>query len=47
MSDEWIQTISDRYIELYEAVTGEAFKPEPLSEDETYQQLVDAIYKYR
>ncbi len=25
MSDEWVQTISERYIELYEKITGEAF----------------------
>ncbi len=27
MSDEWIQTISNRYIELYEKVIGEEFVP--------------------
>ena len=27
MSDEWIKTISDRYIELYEHVTGMQFVP--------------------
>jgi phosphoribosylaminoimidazole-succinocarboxamide synthase len=47
MTDEWIQTISNRYIELFEAVTGEAFNPEPLSEEETYQRIVDAIYQYK
>jgi phosphoribosylaminoimidazole-succinocarboxamide synthase len=25
MSDEWINQISDRYIELYETVTGQSF----------------------
>lgn len=34
MSDEWIDTISRRYIELYEKVIGEKFVPEPLSDDE-------------
>ena len=30
MSEEWLQTISDRYIELYEKVTGKKFeKPAP------------------
>ncbi len=28
MSDEWLQTISQRYIELYEKVTGKTFAPE-------------------
>ena len=26
MSDEWVQQISDRYIELFEKVTGEKFE---------------------
>ena len=25
MSDEYIETVSDRYIELYENITGETF----------------------
>lgn len=29
MSDEWVNEISDRYIELYEKVTGEAFVKHP------------------
>lgn len=43
MSDEWVQTISGRYIELYEKVIGEAFKPEPLSDEEIYQRTVDSL----
>jgi phosphoribosylaminoimidazole-succinocarboxamide synthase len=39
MSDEWIQTISKRYIELYEQIIGEAFKPESKTEAETYQLI--------
>ena len=39
MSEEWIQTISKRYIELYEQIIGEAFKPDPKSETETYQLI--------
>ena len=35
MSDEWVQTISKRYIELYEKVTGKTFVPQPLSNEET------------
>ena len=34
MSDEWITTISNRYIELYEKVIGEKFVPQPLSDEE-------------
>jgi phosphoribosylaminoimidazole-succinocarboxamide synthase len=47
MTDEWIETISKRYIELFEAVTGQPFNAEPLSEDVTYQQIVDSIYKHK
>ena len=46
MSDEWVKTISDRYIELYEKVIGEPFKPEELSADETYQRITAALEKY-
>lgn len=45
MKDEWVQTISDRYIELYEKVIGQSFRPEPLSEEETYQRVVEALEK--
>jgi phosphoribosylaminoimidazole-succinocarboxamide synthase len=37
MSEEWIQTISKRYIELYEQIIGKPFKPESKSEAETFQ----------
>ncbi|MBZ4191147.1 phosphoribosylaminoimidazolesuccinocarboxamide synthase [Niabella beijingensis] len=43
MSDEWIQTISNRYIELYEKVIGEAFKPEVLGDEELYERIVKAL----
>ena len=43
MSDEWINTISKRYIELYEKVIGEPFKPEALSAEETYTRVVKAL----
>jgi phosphoribosylaminoimidazole-succinocarboxamide synthase len=33
MTDEWIQTISNRYIELYEQLIGEKFIPEKLSDE--------------
>ena len=41
MSDAWIQTISSRYIELYEKIIGEKFVPVQLSEEET-GRLVEA-----
>ncbi|MCA0398526.1 MAG: phosphoribosylaminoimidazolesuccinocarboxamide synthase [Bacteroidetes bacterium] len=43
MTPEWIDTISKRYIELYEQVTGTAFLPEKLSDTDTYQRIVKAL----
>lgn len=45
MSDEWVNTISQRYIELYEKVIGKKFKPEPLSQEETYDRIITALNK--
>jgi phosphoribosylaminoimidazole-succinocarboxamide synthase len=43
MSDEWVQTISKRYIELYEKVIGEPFRPQTLSKEETYQRILYSL----
>ena len=43
MSDEWISTISGRYIELYEKLIGEPFSPAEVSEEETYDKVVAAL----
>jgi len=43
MTDEWVQTISKRYIELYEKVIGQPFKPQVLSDEETYQRILYAL----
>lgn len=43
MNDDWIQTISNRYIELYEQLIGEKFKPENLSDLETERRIVEAL----
>lgn len=43
MTDEWVNTISQRYIELYEKVIGEKFIPQPLSEKETFDRIVNAL----
>jgi phosphoribosylaminoimidazole-succinocarboxamide synthase len=45
MSDEWVDTISKKYIELYENVIGEKFIPQDLSERETYQRVIAALEK--
>jgi len=46
MSDDWINTISKRYIELYEKVIGQPFRPEPLSDDEIYSRVMASLNKY-
>ena len=43
MSDEWVKTISGRYIELYEKVIGQPFNPQALSDEETYQKALLAL----
>jgi len=43
MSEEWIQTISKRYIELYEQIIGTAFQPESKSETETFQLIGNTL----
>ena len=43
MNDEWIGTISKRYIELYEKVIGKKFVPETISEEEQLNKLTTAL----
>jgi phosphoribosylaminoimidazole-succinocarboxamide synthase len=43
MTDEWVNTISQRYIDLYELLIGEKFKPESLSDEETERRILDAL----
>ena len=43
MSDDWVDTISKRYIELYEKVIGKPFQPERLTEEETYQRILASL----
>jgi len=45
MNDEWVSTISQRYIELYERVTGSTFIPEPLSQEETYDRILEGLQR--
>jgi phosphoribosylaminoimidazole-succinocarboxamide synthase len=46
MSDAWINTISARYIELYEKVTGRKFVPEDISPEELKRKIDAAIEKF-
>lgn len=43
MSDEWVETISNKYIELYEKLTGLGFEPMVMDEEEVYQRIVEAL----
>jgi phosphoribosylaminoimidazole-succinocarboxamide synthase len=43
MSDEWIDTISKRYIQLYEKVTGTAFVPKTVSHEDLQQVILSAL----
>jgi phosphoribosylaminoimidazole-succinocarboxamide synthase len=43
MKDEWITTISNKYIELYEKVIGEKFLPQDLSEVENFEKIATAL----
>jgi phosphoribosylaminoimidazole-succinocarboxamide synthase len=45
MSDEWVQIISQRYVELYEKLIGEKFIPANISEEETYNLILDSLQK--
>ena len=45
MGDEWVNTISKRYIELYEKVIGEKFVPQELTEEETFQRIITSLEK--
>jgi phosphoribosylaminoimidazole-succinocarboxamide synthase len=43
MSDEWVTTISKRYIELFELLTGEQFVPAVLLEAETISRVTRSL----
>jgi len=45
MSDEWINIISKRYIELYENVIGEKFQPAPQEEEQTISTISSVLAK--
>lgn len=45
MTDGWIATISNRYIQLFEQLIGEAFVPVDLSDEEIYEKTIQALSK--
>lgn len=47
MSNKWVDTISNRYIELYEKVIGQPFHPQKLSEEEIVQKINDRLIELK
>jgi phosphoribosylaminoimidazole-succinocarboxamide synthase len=45
MTNEVVAGISERYIELYENVTGQAFKKLDISDSDTEKQIIEALQK--
>jgi phosphoribosylaminoimidazole-succinocarboxamide synthase len=45
MSEEWVDTISKRYIELYEIITGSKFIPTAYTDTEILQCVTESIHK--
>lgn len=43
MSDAWVDTISKKYIELYEKLTGMAFVPMQMDDEEMYGKIVESL----
>lgn len=43
MTEDWVNTISSRYIELYEKLTGLPFKKENLSDEETRDRVIASL----
>jgi phosphoribosylaminoimidazole-succinocarboxamide synthase len=46
MNDGWVNTISGRYIELFERLTGTGFQPQQLSREEVFEKISTSIKKY-
>lgn len=45
MSDDWINTISGRYIELYEKLIGKKFIPSAVTDNQTFLKVVESLEK--
>jgi phosphoribosylaminoimidazole-succinocarboxamide synthase len=46
MTDEFVQLVSDRYIELFEKITGQAFMKQSVSEDEIIKRVNESLMKF-
>ena len=47
MTDEWVDTISRRYIELYEKVTGEKFVPVQYSDETLFAEICGELERLK
>ena len=47
MNDDWVLTISKKYIELYEKITGLSFLPNLDSDEVIFEKTQQALQKYR
>jgi phosphoribosylaminoimidazole-succinocarboxamide synthase len=45
MTNDWIETISKRYIELFERVSGKKFVPETITDDHTEVRVINSLRK--
>ena len=43
MSDEWVETISNKYIELFEKLTGKKFEPMQMNEEKIYEKIMAGL----
>lgn len=43
MTDDWVETISQRYIELFEKLTGTSFLPTHISDEETFSVISERL----
>ncbi|MCO6498340.1 MAG: phosphoribosylaminoimidazolesuccinocarboxamide synthase [Chitinophagaceae bacterium] len=46
MTDKWVETISNRYIELYEKLLGVTFYPEELSDEQTEGRITACLNSF-
>lgn len=46
MTDKWVETISNRYIELYEKLLGVTFYPEELSDEQTEARITACLNSF-
>lgn len=46
MSDAWVQTISKRYIELYERLTAQEFVAEPIAADAAFERIKASLNQF-